>query len=698
MSSEPPSSPLRTRISRGAAFWERTANYFRVHDSRAFGRLMLLYVALGVLVGGVAILFHIAVEAAEHFLLGGLAGFHPASPGGESPLFEPTHSEFRRWVLIVLPAAGALVSGLLVERFAPEAAGGGINALIRAYHEGAHIRRRVVWVKTVASALVLGSGGSAGREGPVAQVGLSVGALVARALRLDRRETLTLAAAGAAAGIGAIFHAPVASALLVAEILYREMELEHEVIVPALIASIVSYSIYTIKFAWSPLFVLHGYTFENPLELGPYLVLALVLGIQARWFTSFFQAVSNWFLQLKVPTGVKPAIGGLGVGLIGYLLPQSVGTGYGILQGALDGNIDLGILLGLALLKIVTTTLTVGSGGSGGDFGPSIVIGGALGGVVGGATVFLFPGLGANPSAFVVLGMVGFFSAVSNAPISTIILVTEMTGNYHMLVPAMWVCVIAYLLTRDISIFDAQRATRMDAPGHLTEALDGAARRYSVADAIQNREHEDPVSVHPDTSIGELRSLFGQSHHSVFPVVDDEGYLVGVVGDASLREAVVDGDLDGLVVAADLVEAAPTLRLDEPLRQAMDKLVTSHQDELVIVDAADERVVVGTLSRRDVVAFFDEGLQQAERDGAAGAPPTSVLEVLGSLVVDARAALVAGVAPGEAVPAESAPGDAVASDAAPRDLAPSDLAPGDLAPGDLATAPLHALPGRDEPR
>ena len=203
-----------------------------------------------------------------------------------------------------------------------------------------------------------------------------------------------------------------------------------------------------------------------------------------------------------------------------------------------------------------------------------------------------------------------------------------------------------------------------------------------MADAIQNREHEAPVSIHPDTSIGELRSLFGQSHHSVFPVVDDDGHLLGVVGDASLREAVVEGDLDGLIVAADLVESAPTLRMDEPLRFAMDKLVASHQDELVIVDADDERFVVGTLSRRDVVAFFDEGLQQADRDGAAVAGPTSMLEVLGSLVGDARAALVSGVAPGEAggPPAAAAPAEPAGAPAA----APS--------------SELYDQPGQRDPR
>lgn len=624
--------------TRAMKLLERGRAFYQVHDSRAFGRFLLLYVGLGVLVGVFAILFHVAVEAAEWALLGQLAGVRPATPGGEAPLFPATGVEPRTWMLLFVPSIAALLAGILVDRYAPEAAGGGLNSVIRAYHAGESPRRRVVWIKTLASALVLGGGGSAGREGPVAQIGMSVGAIVGHALRLSRREVLTLSAAGAAAGIGALFHAPVASALVVAEILYREMELEHEVIVPAIIASIVAYSIYTIKFAWSPLFLLQGYRFESPLELGPYLVLAVLLALQARWFTAFYARVTDFFTRMNAPRWSKPAIGGLGVGLIAWLLPATIGTGYGILQEAFDGRIAIMTLLGLAMLKGVTTALTVGSGGSGGVFAPSMVIGGAIGGVVGSVSHEIVPTIATNPGAFVVLGMVGFFSAVSNTPLSTIILVTEMTGNYHMLVPAMWVCVIAYLLNRDTTLFQAQVPTRMDVPSHLREALDSAARRFTVADAMANEEHEFATSVTPSTTLAELRALFGSSHHSAFAVVDEDGRLVGVVDGAALREAIVEGGLDDLIVAADLIGDTPTLHPGEALRDAMDKLVASHHDELIVVDSLDAGVVLGTLSRRDVVAFFDEGFEKADRQGADDARP-SVLSVLGGLITDARVAM-----------------------------------------------------------
>jgi CBS domain-containing protein len=204
----------------------------------------------------------------------------------------------------------------------------------------------------------------------------------------------------------------------------------------------------------------------------------------------------------------------------------------------------------------------------------------------------------------------------------------------------MWVCVIAYLLNRDTSLFEAQAATRMDTRAHLLDALGVAARRFCVADAMQNAEHEAPIAVHPETPLGELRALFGASHHAAFPVVDDDARLLGVIDEDALREAVVEDGLDQLVVAADLIGATPTLSPAEPLRTALDKLVAGHHDELVVVDPEDATRVVGTLSRRDVVAFFEAGLRGGEDAGQDG--QVGVLEALGSLVVDARASMRGG--------------------------------------------------------
>ena len=581
-----------------------------LQESREVGRVLMIYVGLGLIVGVAAIVFHITVEAFEQALLVQIGGYDPGRAGGEVPMFDTEALALRRPALLVLPAIGALAAGLLVHRFAPEATGAGLDAVISAYHRGALMRRRVMWVKTLASALVLGSGGSAGREGPVAQVGAAVGSVMAKGLKLSRQERHVLCAAGAAAGIGAVFHAPIAAALLMAEVVYKEMELEHEVIVPGLIASIVAYSIYTIKFAWNPLFVVAGYRFQSPVELVPYLALALCLALAARAFVAFFVGVRTRFSASRAPPWLRPAIGGLGVGVIGALIPATMGSGYGVIQNMIDGHLEIGLLAALAVGKILTTSLTVGSGGSGGLFAPSMVIGGVVGGVVGMLSIGMVPSLGMQSGAFIVIGMAGFFSAVSQAPLATIILVTEMTGNYHLLVPAMWVCVIAFLLTKDVSLFASQRLTRMDSREHLSEALDAATQRVTVAAVMNNIEHEAVMTVRPDTPLVELRELYAHSHHATFPVVDEEGRLLGMIDDGMLRGLLAEPDLDFAVVAADLVTQQPTLTPDEPLRRALDKLVDSHHEELAVVDAEDRERIVGMLSRRDVVAFMEERVQE----------------------------------------------------------------------------------------
>ncbi len=592
--------------------------WFHLEDSRDFGRMLFLYVGLGIVVGLFAIVFHWAVAGAEFLFLDLMAGYRPATPGGEHLLIKPSSTPFNPWLLAVMPALGATLSAILVRTFAPEAWGAGTPAVIQGYHSGGIVRRRVTWVKTIASALVIGTGGSAGREGPIAQVGSALGSVVARLLKLAPAERRTLVAAGAAAGIGALFHAPVASALFIAEILYRRMELEHEVIVPGLIASIVAYSVYSTVFSWSPLFHINAFSFDSPLELGPYIVLAIFLALSARVFARMYYAIEHRFDRMRGPMWLRPALGGLGVGAIGFVEPDTLGAGYGILQNAIDGQIGLWALLALGLGKMLTTGLTIGSGASGGKFAPSLVIGGALGGFVGTATAGVLPGLGMDPGAFVVMGMAGFFAAVSNAPISVIILVSEMTGNYHMLVPAMWVCIIAWLLTADVSLFAGQRETRLDSQVHLAEAVEGAAKRLKVRDAVDNVEHERLVTVHVDTSLAELRVRFARTHHSTFPVVDAAGVLVGVIDDEALREAVQDVGLDHLIVAADLMIVQPTLKLDESLHSALHKLVSTHHDELLIVDDVDPNRLVGTLSRRDVVAFLDERIQERGRADAEG--------------------------------------------------------------------------------
>ncbi|MCF6285850.1 MAG: chloride channel protein, partial [Candidatus Hydrogenedentes bacterium] len=417
-------------------------------------RFLFLCVIVGVVAGLGATAFFLLLEFTRFIFLEQLAGFHPEGPGGEAPLFQHSDGALRPWVLFALPAVGGLVSGIIIYRYAPETAGHGTDAAIESYHfHDGRVRKRVPFIKAITAAITIGTGGSAGREGPIAQIGAGFAATLGNALGLTGHERRTLMAAGMAAGIGAIFHAPLAGALFAAEVLYKDMDLEHEVLIPAFISSVTAYSIFCMFFGWEPIFVTPDFVFDHPIQLLPYGALAVTMALCASLYVYCFYGVHNRFEALRVPNYLKPAIGGVVVGLISLVAPRALGAGYGIVQQAIDHELTVPVLLGLALCKIATTSFSVGSGGSGGVFGPALVIGGAVGGVVGLTAEQVFPAADIQAGAFVIVGMAGFFAAAANTPISTIIMVSEMTGNFNLLVPSMLVCILAYLLARRFTLY-----------------------------------------------------------------------------------------------------------------------------------------------------------------------------------------------------------------------------------------------------
>lgn len=445
-------------------------------------RLMLLSVLVGAATGVGAVVFYLATVVAVRVALGGGAGYWPEPhAGGEKPILWPDvpHHGLLPWLLLVIPAAGGLLSGLLVWTFAPEAEGHGTDAAIKAYHENdGLIRPRVPLIKTIASALTIGSGGSGGREGPIAQIGAGIGSALSNVLGLAPEERRVLMAAGVGAGVAAIFRAPLAGALFAAEVLYWSPEFESEVVIPAGIASVISYCTFGMFFGWKPLFSTPDLSFSNPVELFPYLLLAILMVILAGLYTRTFYGFADLFHRLRLPPSLKPALGAFLTGVVGvslYLLTgKEKGTlavlsfGYNSLQGALDegGSSTAGILLIIALGKILTTSLTIGSGGSGGVFGPSMVIGGCAGGALGILFHRAWPTLVPHPASYVILGMGGFFAAAAKTPFSTLIIVSEMTGSYHLLLPAIWVCVLSFMLSDEHSLFRSQVENRAASPAH----------------------------------------------------------------------------------------------------------------------------------------------------------------------------------------------------------------------------------------
>jgi CIC family chloride channel protein len=577
---------------------------------RELWRMMALCAVVGVVAGLGAIAFYALLDVSRWFFTEYAIGIHPIPPGGETPLIAPPEVEFRRWMLWIVPALGGLLSGLLVYSLAPEAEGHGTDAAIDAYHNHAgRIRKRVPFIKAIASALTIGTGGSAGREGPIAQIGAGFGSMFGTWLKLRPHERRVLMGAGMGAGIGAIFHAPLAGALFAAEVLYRELDLEYEVIIPAVISSIIAYAIFAMQFGWEPLFVTPGFEFRNPAELLPYFILALAVAAGATLFIKFFYAVRDLFRRIpRVPSHVKPAIGGLLIGGIAFFLPESLGTGYGIVQQALLGQTGAGMLLILAAAKIVTTSLTIGSGGSGGVFGPAVVIGGALGGGVGLLMQQLFPGMDLQPGAFALVGMAGFFAAAANTPLSTIIMVSEMTGNYHLLVPSMWVCVIGFMLCKRWSIYEKQLGSRFDAPVHTGNMLKAVLKQLPVRDVVARKRDEDLIVVHEDTDLRSMADRFFRSDRGSFPVVDRAGRLIGMIGGRELRTVIGQDELQHLIVAADLAHQPVLVTTEDDLLKVMRLMAYHRLDELIVVDPDHPSVPKQMISRSDVVHAYQEAL------------------------------------------------------------------------------------------
>ncbi len=432
-------------------------------------RLLLLSFLVGVIAGLGAILFNGLVELAQQFFLGQLAQYHPPTETGEPLRMGP----LTRLLLPLVTALGGLLAGLLVYYLAPEAEGHGTDAVVRAYHEsGGVIRPQVPLVKTLASAITLGSGGSGGREGPIAQIGAGLASVASGWLRITDTERRILVMAGAGGGIGAVFHAPLGGALFAAEVLYAKLDSEHEVLIPSIVSAVTAYSIAGYVTGYGSLFQLPEVAYHQPAVLPLYLLLALLSAGAAWLFVRLFYAVQARFRALTLPTPIKPALGGFFTGVLGALLPQVLSGGYGWIQMIFENKIPLLLLLLMVAGKMLATAMTIGSGGSGGVFGPSIFLGAALGAAYGQAVADLFPVLELNPVDFALVGMASFFAAAAKTPLSTIVMVTEMTGGYGLLVPLMLSSFTAFiLLPPEVTLYRSQVPERIDSPVHAHEYI-----------------------------------------------------------------------------------------------------------------------------------------------------------------------------------------------------------------------------------
>lgn len=593
-------------------------------DIRASGKWFVLSALVGVIAGLGAITFQVTSQFVTHYSLGKYAGYVPHEPAGETPLFQHPQTQFSPWKLLAVIAAGGLASGFLVFTFAPEAEGHGTDAAIEAFHhKRGFIRGRIPLIKMLASAITIGTGGSGGREGPIAQIGAGFGSFLATKLQLPARDRRILLAAGMGAGVGSIFRAPLAGALFAAEILYRDADLESEVIVPAAISSIVGYSVFSMflpaEKRFMPLFGDHlQYSFSTPWELVPLTILAGVLVVVGIVYIKTFYGTHRLFKRVPVIRQFRPVIGAFLAGVCALGLYYATGrneralavlsTGYSALQKSVENAEHLGIslLLLIALMKIVTTSLTIGSGGSGGVFGPSMVIGGCVGGAVGMLFHNIWPSVVPNPEVFAIVGMAGFFSGCAHAPISTIIMVSEMTGDYELLIPTMWVSTLCFVLCHRWTLYEKQVPSRIESPAHRGDFIVDVLEGIKVSDVSLVQRTTIPESM----SLKEILQLIPESRQNYFPVMDRNGLLVGIFSTDDVRSYLYDETIWNLAVARDVMTTKLILlRPDDDLNTALRRFTELNLDEIPVIDGlGSSRKLLGMLRRKDAIACYNRKL------------------------------------------------------------------------------------------
>jgi len=462
-------------------------------------RLILDTLLLGIVGALSAQLFILMLRWSEKFFLNWLAGYQaPGLPGEGGPL-QQVIGAHGLWLIPVATTLGGLLSGLLVYGFAPEAEGHGTDAAVKSFHRAAgFLRARVPLLKMVASAITIGSGGAGGREGPTALISAGIGSVYATATHRTDEERRLLVLIGMASGLSAVFRSPIGTAFFAIEVLYGGMEFESGALFYTMMGSVVAYAFNGLFVGWQPLFRVPA-TLAPPgfLDYFAYAGLGLAAGIVATLVPVVFYRARDAFHALPIPPHFKPALGGLGLGLLALALPQVLGGGYGWMQEAIDGRLAVGLMLLLIFGRLAAFALTISSGGSGGVFAPTLYVGAMLGGGL--AAVLHQPA-----AAFVVVGMAALFGAAARVPIATLLMVTEMTGGYHLLVPAALAVMLSYFIQSRLSahlryhsLYEAQVPMRSDSPAHQMEHVETALKLL----------HERKFSVSPNATHLDLQNL-----------------------------------------------------------------------------------------------------------------------------------------------------------------------------------------------
>jgi len=503
---------------------------------------------------------------------------------------------------ISIPTIGGLLVGLLVYFLAREAKGHGVPEVMEAVVlKSGTIRKRIVFVKALASAICIATGGSVGREGPIVQIGSAIGSTIGQMLKVSADRIRTLVGCGAAAGIAATFNAPIAGSMFALEIILGDFGLA--IFSPIVISSVTATAISRHYLGNSPAFIVPAYQLKSAWEFPLYVLLGFLCAAVAVAFTKILYRTEDIFDSLKFPEYLKAALGGLRLGFIGFFFPHILGVGYGAIDLALMQQLTWGFMLLLVVCKILTTSITIGSGGSGGIFAPSLFLGVMTGGFFGAIVHTIFPAVTALPGAYSIVGMGAVVAATTHGPLSAILILFEMTGDYKIILPLMITCIISSLVSGHLlkeSIYTLKLVRRgIDIrAGKEVNVL----KSMCVKDAMNHNVDTIPET----TTLDALASKISKSKYNSFPVVNDSGKLAGIISFLDYRDALFDEHLKHLVIAKDL--ATPTVitvTSEDNLYEALELIAQKDFAIMPVVSPNDPSQIDGVLSRRDIIGAYN---------------------------------------------------------------------------------------------
>jgi len=590
--------------------------------------MVVVAVAIGALGGLGAVAFRFLIKVVQRAAWGswtydlGLVASHPW------------------WWRFLTPAIGGLIIGPLVYYLAREAKGHGVPEVMEAVAlRSGFIRSRLVAIKSVASAICIGTGGSVGREGPIVQIGAALGSTIGQWLRISGRRLRTLAGCGAAAGIAATFNAPVAGALFAVEIILGDFGVSQ--FSPIVISSVMATVVSRHFLGDFPAFVVPTYTMESAWELPLYLLLGLLAAVAAQVFIRVLYGIEDLMESLPVKPWLLPALGGLMVGAIGLLFPQVLGVGYETINHALTGELTIGLLAGLIVAKLLATSLTLGSGGSGGIFAPSLFLGAMSGGFLGNLAHQLYPDATATSGAYALVGMGAVVAGTTHAPITAILIIFELTSDYKLIVPLMASCIIASLVSTRLkreSIYTMKLYRRG------ADLFRGREVNVLRSLRVQDVMDDELATLAAGTPLTELVERFADNPHSYYYTTDGTGSLQGVIAFAELRHALMNAEaFSEIVVAGDLARTdVPRVTPDQDLDTVMRIFGGKDRDELPVVDAADRSRLVGVVNRRHLIDAYGRELMKRDMvtslsSGVAAAATEEVVLDGGHLIAEIEA-------------------------------------------------------------